>query len=125
MGHNMTAWESLNRLNIIVAVSLTTFAVFSLIQLGLMGQLIDFMEQYPTIPLSGSLIAMVILLLSGDTRSPDHYHELEIALVAFVVVLMFAATYVTAFSDFIAANSPFAGIVVFAVTMFGGAILGR
>lgn len=121
----MTAWESLNRLNIIVAVSLTAFAVMSLIQLGLMGSLISFMETYPTVPLTGSMVAMVVLLLSGDTRSPDHYHELEIVLVAIVTILMFAVTYLDAFRTFVMNNSPFAGIVLFLLTMFGGAILGR
>lgn len=118
-------WSSLNSLNLIVAFALAAFSVFALVQVELMSPLISFVEDHPQLPLAGSLAAIVVLLVSGNTRDPQYYHPVEMAIIGFGVVLMIGISFFDKLRDPVINNNPHAGAAVALIMLVVAAVIGR
>lgn len=117
--------QSMNSLNLLVALSIMVFSIFSMIQVELMGDLINWVEGHPQLPAFGSLMALFMLAISGDTRSPDDYHEVEIFIIMAAVGWMVLMTFFDPARQAVTNNNPWTGMFVVSFMLVASAIMGR
>lgn len=116
--------EALNQLNIIAATAMGLFFMVSLVMVGLAGPIVEWMEAVSLLPLSMSLLLMVVAFMSSGSRSLEKYHWAEKCYVGFTVFLMVLFTWAP-FYDLVMSMAPFGNIFGLVLMCIATAVLAR
>lgn len=116
---------SFRSLNLITSTFLTLFAAFGLYVSGLAQQALDFLDAHPIVSLVGSLVCLIVIFFSSNSRSVDDYHPAEAAILFAAIALMIAMQWLASFAEFIASTQPVSGGILLLVMLVAAAIVGK
>lgn len=126
MAHsNQSMLGSFKNLNIITGLALAAFLALGFWVTGLAGEAVDLLDANPVAALVASLITLIVLFASSNTRSMERYHPAEMALVFLAIGLMVCLQFLTSFGEFVASAQPITGGVIMLLMLIAGLIVGK
>ncbi|MCL9812513.1 hypothetical protein [Natranaeroarchaeum aerophilus] len=117
--------------NWMAGVALALFTFLSAVQTGVAGWLIDLMYHNPLIPVTLSLLALIVVFMSSNTRDPSDFHPSEVGVVLLAILLCLAHGFVAPFRDFVTDPAlqphgvPIVGFVLLLVMLGAGFIVSK
>ncbi|AGN02674.1 hypothetical protein L593_13675 [Salinarchaeum sp. Harcht-Bsk1] len=126
MAHaNRSMVAAFGQLNVLTTLFMLVFAVLTFVVTGLASEAITFLEAHPAITVVASLVCLVVIFASSNTRSPEYYHWAEMGIVFASIGLMIASAFLAEFAAFVATYQPVTGGIISLVALVAAAITGR
>lgn len=118
----------LGRLDLITSAALMVLAVLGLVVTGLLSELVDLLETYPSLPFVATLITLVAIFLTSETRDPSRYALWEKVLVFGSAALIADHSYQAELGyvdQYFGAYDPWTQVALLIVLIVAGAVLAK
>ncbi|ELZ03510.1 hypothetical protein C482_03714 [Natrialba chahannaoensis JCM 10990] len=117
----------IGQLDIVTSLMLMILAVVGLFATGLMGEVQSLVETHEWVPVTGTLLALVLVFATSETQDPSQMEIWEMGIVAVSVLAVVDASFSALgyVNQYLGAHEPWTSVLILVILILAGAVLSQ